>query len=94
LKPKDRQNARLFLRQLLVPEPQRSRMSVVRWLDSKPFAQQIILLSAVLDPVGIAGGYLLGPRFDLEPIMGAVAGAVAASTVVSLWILRYQQRHA
>jgi hypothetical protein len=69
-------------------------MPVIRWLDSKPFAQQIVILAAVLDPIGIGGGYLLGPEFDLDPIMGAVAGAVAASSVISLWVLRYQQRHA
>jgi hypothetical protein len=69
-------------------------MPVIRWLDSKPFAQQIVILAAVLDPIGIGGGYLLGPELDLDPIMGAVAGAVAASSVISLWVLRYQQRHA
>ncbi|MFP4175109.1 MAG: hypothetical protein ACLFSW_04945 [Halobacteriales archaeon] len=68
-------------------------MPVIRWLDSKPFAQQIVMLSAVLDPVGIGGGYLIGPEFDLDPIMGAVAGAVAASSLVSLWVLRYQYKH-
>ena len=68
-------------------------MPVIRWLDSKPFAHQLIILSAVLDPLGIGGGYLLGPEFDLDPIMGAVAGAVVASSLVSLWVLRYQQKH-
>jgi hypothetical protein len=67
---------------------------MIRWLDSKPFAQQLVILSAVLDPLGIGGGYLLGPKFDLDPIVGAVAGAVAASSVISLWVLRYQQRQA
>jgi hypothetical protein len=66
---------------------------MIHWLDSKPFTYQLVILAAVLDPIGIGGGYLLGPRFDVDPIMGAVGGAVAASSIMSLWVLRYQQKH-
>ncbi len=68
-------------------------MSAIRWLDSKPFGQQIIILTAVFDPVGAVGGYLLAPEFDIDPIMGAVFGLVIAGIPTMLWILRYNQKH-
>jgi hypothetical protein len=69
-------------------------MSAIRWLDSKPFGQQIVILAAVLDPIGALVGFLLLPDIlGVEPIIGVVYGLVASSVPLSLWVLRYQQRH-
>jgi hypothetical protein len=69
-------------------------MSAIRWLDSKPFGQQIVILAAILDPLGALGGYFLLPELiDVEPLMGAVYGLVASSLPLSLWVMRYQQKH-
>jgi len=66
--------------------------SVLRWLESKPFELQLIILVAVLDPLGAVGGYLLAPEFGVEPIMGIAYGLVAASVPTGLWVMRYQQK--
>ena len=67
---------------------------VLRWLDSKPFGQQIVILSAFFDPLGALVGFLFLPDIlGVEPLMGAVYGLVASSVPVSLWVLRYQQKH-
>jgi len=68
-------------------------MSAIRWLDTKPFGQQIIILTAVLDPIGAALGWFLAPEFGIDPIMGAVFGLVLAGIPTMLWILRYNQKH-
>jgi hypothetical protein len=69
-------------------------MSAIRWLESKPFGQQIVILAAILDPLGALGGYFLLPELiDVEPLMGAVYGLVASSLPLSLWVMRYQQKH-
>ncbi|MDZ7688697.1 MAG: hypothetical protein U5J64_08265 [Halobacteriales archaeon] len=69
-------------------------MSALRWLESKPFGQQILILAAFLDPLGALGGYFVLPELvDVEPLMGAVYGLVAASFPLSLWVMRYQQKH-
>lgn len=69
-------------------------MSAIRWLDSKPFGQQIVILAAVLDPMGALVGFLFLPDLlGVEPIMGLVYGLVASSVPLSLWVLRYQQKH-
>jgi zinc transporter ZupT len=69
-------------------------MSAIRWLESKPFAQQIVVLTSVLDPLGALVGFLFLPDLlGVEPLMGAVYGLVASSVPVSLWVMRYQQKH-
>lgn len=68
--------------------------STVHWLQSKPFAHQILILALVLDTLGALMGYLLAPTLGVDPIMGAVFGLVAASIPMSLWITRYSQKHA
>lgn len=63
-----------------------------RWLTSKPFEQQILILALVLDPLGFGAGYLLAPSFDVEPLMGGVYGLVAASVPISTWVMRHATR--
>ena len=68
--------------------------SVLRKLDSLPFAQQIMLLTLVFDPLGAAGGYFLLPDLlDVDPLMGAVYGLVAASIPTSFWVMRHGQKN-
>lgn len=57
------------------------------WLRSRPFAQQILILAVVLDPIGFAAGYLLAPSFGLEPLIGGVYGLVVSSIPLSLWLM-------
>jgi hypothetical protein len=65
----------------------------VRKLDSMPFAQQIIVLVLLFDPLGAAGGYFVLPEvLGVEPLMGAVYGLVAASIPTSLWVMRHAQK--
>ncbi|WP_132060127.1 hypothetical protein [Halorussus amylolyticus] len=59
-----------------------------QWFDSMPFAQQIIVLALVLDPLGFGAGYLLAPSLGVEPLMGGVYGLVAASMPLSLHVMR------
>ena len=59
-----------------------------RWLNAKPFQQQIIILAVVLDPVGFATGYLIAPSVGVEPLMGGVYGLIAASLPLSLFVMR------
>jgi hypothetical protein len=67
-------------------------MGPLRWLESKPFGQQIMILSLVLDPLGAAGGYLILPELiDVDPIMGAVYGLIAASMPLSFWVMKHAQ---
>jgi len=61
--------------------------AITQWFQSKPFAQQIIILAVVFDPLGFAGGYLLAPSLGLEPLIGGVYGVVAASIPTSLHVL-------
>ena len=69
-------------------------MSALRWLESKPFGQQIVILAAILDPIGALGGYFLLPDLlGVEPLMGLVYGLVASSVPISLWVMRHQQKH-
>lgn len=69
-------------------------MSAIRWLDSKPFGQQIVILAMILDPIGALVGYFLLPDLiGVEPIIGLVYGLVASSVPLSLWVLRHQQKH-
>lgn len=63
--------------------------SIPQWFQSRPFAQQIIILAVVFDPLGFAGGYLLAPSFGLEPLIGGVYGVLAASIPTTLHILNY-----
>ncbi|RZH66885.1 hypothetical protein [Natrinema altunense] len=60
-----------------------------RWLQSKPFQQQIVILALILDPLGFSTGYLLAPSLDIDPLMGGVYGLIAASFPLSMWVLRY-----
>ncbi len=62
-----------------------------RWLQSKSFGQQILIIALVLDPLGFVTGYLLAPSFGVEPILGGVYGLVAASFPISTWIMRHAQ---
>lgn len=58
------------------------------WFGSLSFAEQIIVLALVFDPLGFAGGWLLAPSVGLEPLFGAVFGVVAANVPTSLHVLR------
>ncbi|MFC6754375.1 hypothetical protein ACFQEU_13035, partial [Halorubrum tibetense] len=40
-----------------------------RWFDSLPIERQVLVLALVLDPIGFAVGYLLGPSFGVDPII-------------------------
>ena len=62
-----------------------------RWFDAKPFQQQIVILAVVLDPIGFFAGYLLGPAFGVDPLIGGVYGLVAASLPMSLFVMRSAQ---
>ena len=66
--------------------------SVMQWFQSKPFAQRLIILAVVFDPLGFAGGYFLAPSFSLEPLIGGVYGVVAANIPTSLHALNYAKR--
>nr|WP_227356820.1 hypothetical protein [Haladaptatus salinisoli] len=68
--------------------------SGLRWLQSKPFGQQILILALVLDPIGFIAGFLLAPSFDVEPILGGVYGLIAASFPLSTWAMRHAQTRA
>ncbi|AGN01799.1 hypothetical protein L593_09270 [Salinarchaeum sp. Harcht-Bsk1] len=61
------------------------RMSLLYRFQALPAAQQLIVFSAVLDPLGLALGYLLGPSAGVDPIVGAAGGAIGSSMIVSLW---------
>jgi hypothetical protein len=63
--------------------------SLTRWFRSKPFAQQIIILAVLFDPLGFAGGYLLGPSLGVDPLVGGVYGLVAASVPMSLHVMNH-----
>ncbi|SFS42445.1 hypothetical protein [Halostagnicola kamekurae] len=60
---------------------------MLNWLRSRPFAQQLLILAVICDPIGFAAGYLLAPSLGLDPFMGGVYGLVAASLPVSFWVL-------
>ena len=62
-----------------------------RWFGAKPFQLQIVILAAVLDPLGFAAGYLLGPSLGVEPLIGGVYGLVVASLPMSLLVMRQAQ---
>jgi hypothetical protein len=67
--------------------------SALRWLDSKPFVQQILVLSLVFDPLGALVGYTVLPGvLGVDPLVGAVYGLVAASLPTSFWVMRNAQR--
>jgi hypothetical protein len=61
--------------------------SLAQWFQSKPFGQQLVILSVVFDPLGFVGGFLLGPSFDVDPVLGGVFGLLAASVPISLHVL-------
>jgi len=63
--------------------------SLTQWFQSKQFAQQIIILAVLFDPLGFAGGYLLGPSVGLDPLIGGVYGLVAASIPTSLHVMNH-----
>jgi hypothetical protein len=63
--------------------------SATQWFQSKPFAQQLIIIAAVFDPLGFAGGFLLGPSFGVDPLIGGIYGLLAASVPMSLHVLSY-----
>lgn len=65
--------------------------SITQWFQSKPFAQQIIILVVVFDPLGFAVGYLLAPSLGIEPLIGGAYGVVAASIPPSLHVLNYSE---
>jgi hypothetical protein len=62
---------------------------IAQWFQSRPFAQQVILLAAVFDPIGFAGGYLFAPSLGVEPLLGGALGAVVASVPTSLHVLSH-----
>ena len=59
-------------------------MSLLYRFRTLPAAQQLIVLSAILDPIGLALGYLLGPSAGFDPIIGAVGGVTGAAFAVLL----------
>ena len=63
--------------------------SLTQWFQSKQFAQQIIILAVLFDPLGFAGGYLLGPSVGLDPLIGGVYGLVAASIPTLLQVMKH-----
>jgi hypothetical protein len=63
--------------------------SLTQWFQSKPFAQQIIILAVLFDPLGFASGYLLEPSVDLDPLIGGVYELVAASILTSLHVMNH-----
>jgi hypothetical protein len=63
-----------------------------RWFEAQPFERQILVGALVFDPIGFAAGYLLGPEFGVEPIMGGVYGLVAATLPLSLLVMREANR--
>ena len=60
---------------------------LANWFRSKPFGQQLVILAVVFDPLGFASGYLLGPSFGVDPLIGGVGGLLAASIPTSLHVL-------
>ncbi|MGM0448019.1 MAG: hypothetical protein ACQERM_07185 [Methanobacteriota archaeon] len=63
-----------------------------RWFEALSFQAQIVVFALVFDPIGFGAGYLLGPEFGVEPILGGVYGLVAASVPVTLLVLREANR--
>jgi len=63
-----------------------------RWFGSLPIERQVLVLALVLDPIGFAVGYLVGPSFGVDPIIGGVYGLVAASLPVALHVSRAVNR--
>ncbi|WP_123619468.1 hypothetical protein [Halorubrum sp. CSM-61] len=63
-----------------------------RWFEAQPFERQIFVFALVFDPIGFAAGYLLGPEFGVEPLMGGLYGLVAASLPLSLLVMREANR--
>lgn len=61
--------------------------ATTRWFRSKPFVQQLIILTLLFDPIGFVGGYLLGPSFGLDPLVGGVYGLILAGIPVSLLVV-------
>jgi hypothetical protein len=61
--------------------------SVAQWFRSKPFAQQLVILAVIFDPIGFIGGYLLAPSFNLDPVIGGAFGIAIASVPTSLHVL-------
>jgi len=59
-----------------------------RWFTSKNFAVQLIILALVFDPLGLVGGYLLGPSLGVEPLLGAAYGLVVANFPMSLFVMQ------
>lgn len=63
--------------------------SLVRWLESYSFGQQLLILALAFDPIGAVVGYLLAPTLGVSPILGVGLGLTASATVPSAWILRH-----
>ena len=63
--------------------------SLVEWFDGKSIGVQLLVLAAVLDPLGIVLGALAGPAFlGTDVVTGAAAGLVVASVPLTAVILR------
>ncbi|MFB6268724.1 MAG: hypothetical protein ABEH83_02190 [Halobacterium sp.] len=65
---------------------------LARQFESLSFQAQILVLAAVLDPLGFVAGYLLAPSFEAEPLIGGVVGLVVASVPTSLFVMRQGAR--
>jgi hypothetical protein len=62
--------------------------SWLRWFDSLPFTQQILVSTLVFDPLGFFAGWLLAPWFGVEPFLGGVYGIIAATVPTSMVAMR------
>ncbi|WP_248515078.1 hypothetical protein [Salinarchaeum laminariae] len=65
-------------------------MSTLYKFQSLSPVAKLVVLTALLDPIGLAGGYLLGPAAGFDPFMGAVVGVAITSSVTSLWFIAGQ----
>ena len=63
--------------------------SATQWFQSRPFAQQLVIIAAVFDPLGFAGGFILGPSLGVDPLIGGVYGLLAGIVPMSLHVLSY-----
>jgi|APHM01.1.fsa_nt_gi hypothetical protein len=61
--------------------------SVTQWFQSKSFGQQLIILTVVFDPLGFAGGYLLGSSIGLPPLFTGGLGLAAGGLPMALHVM-------
>ncbi len=62
--------------------------SWLRWFDSLPFTQQVLVSTLVFDPLGFFAGYLLAPSFGMDPFLGGLYGIIAATVPTATVAMR------